>query len=61
MPRIGITGHSNLTDATEKVVHQALQSLLLQYSSSDLVGITCLARGADQPLRPGCVGLGRHT
>lgn len=47
MPRIGITGHSNLTDATEKVVYEALRNLLLK-TPSELIGLTCLARGADQ-------------
>lgn len=48
MPRIGITGHSNLTEATENVVHEALRGSLRQHPASDLVGVTCLARGADQ-------------
>lgn len=48
MPRIGITGHSNLTEATESVVYEVLRDELGQHPSSDLVGVTCLARGADQ-------------
>lgn len=47
MPRIGITGHSNLTDTTEELVYEVLCNLLQQYSS-ELVGVSCLARGADQ-------------
>lgn len=48
MPRIGITGHMNLTPATEKLVSAALHDLLAPYADSDLVGVSCLARGADQ-------------
>lgn len=47
MPRIGVTGHSNLTDATEKLVYEALEDLL-RHLSGEVTGVTCLARGADQ-------------
>lgn len=46
MPRIGITGHSNLTPGTSALVAKALQTALR--GSRDLVGVTCLAPGADQ-------------
>jgi len=45
--RVGVTGHSNLTEATEQLVYDALWDLLGRYDG-DLVGVTCLARGADQ-------------
>lgn len=48
MPRIGITGHMNLTPATEKLVTAALREVLAPYTDGDLVGVSCLARGADQ-------------
>lgn len=48
MPRIGITGHMNLTPATEKLVTAALYELLTLYESTNLVGVNCLARSADQ-------------
>lgn len=48
MPRIGITGHMNLTPATEDLVTAALRELLTPYANADLVGVSCLARGADQ-------------
>lgn len=48
MPCIGITGHMNLTEATEKIVYEALCEALRQRAPSGLVGVTCLARGADQ-------------
>lgn len=47
MTRIGITGHSNLTDQTADLVHAALRDALTPYAA-ELVGVTCLARGADQ-------------
>jgi hypothetical protein len=45
--RIGITGHSNLTDATAELVAGELREIL-EGQRDDLVGVTCLARGADQ-------------
>ncbi|WP_374194986.1 hypothetical protein [Amycolatopsis sp. 195334CR] len=48
MPRIGITGHSNLTAATVPLVADALRTALAGHPGSDLVGVSCLARGADQ-------------
>lgn len=47
MPRVGVTGHFNLADATEKLVYEALENLLRQLSG-EVTGVTCLARGADQ-------------
>lgn len=48
MPRIGITGHMNLTPATEDLVSSALRESLAPYVGDGLVGVSCLARGADQ-------------
>jgi hypothetical protein len=48
VPRIGVTGHTNLTEATIKLVYAALRDLLAPNASEGLVGVTCLARGADQ-------------
>ena len=46
MPRIGITGHANLTARTRALVAGEIRGLLRPYR--DLVGVTCLAPGADQ-------------
>lgn len=48
MPRIGITGHSNLSAPTIPLVEDAIRSALASTPAGDLVGVTCLARGADQ-------------
>lgn len=48
MPRIGITGHSNLTPASVPLVAEHIRSALDVHQPGDLVGLTCLARGADQ-------------
>lgn len=47
MPRIGITGHANLTPDTVPLVTAVLREALGRIDSP-LVGVTCLARGADQ-------------
>ncbi|MCX2729858.1 hypothetical protein OOZ19_06375 [Saccharopolyspora sp. NFXS83] len=44
--RIGITGHTNLTRATARLVSKALEAELAGHA--DVVGMSCLARGADQ-------------
>ncbi|MGH3548385.1 MAG: hypothetical protein ACRDQU_09795 [Pseudonocardiaceae bacterium] len=48
MARIGITGHSNLTVETASLVADALLAEVAAHSSDGLVGVSCLARGADQ-------------
>jgi len=45
--RIGITGHSNLAPSSEPVVTQALTTVLAD-TPPPLIGVSCLARGADQ-------------
>lgn len=46
--RIAVTGHMNLTPDTEHLVYGAVMAELASYAGSDgLVGISCIARGAD--------------
>lgn len=47
MPRIGITGHSKLTPGSIPLVADALRDELTAHPAP-LVGLSCLARGADQ-------------
>ncbi|MGH3939669.1 MAG: hypothetical protein ACRDTG_13770 [Pseudonocardiaceae bacterium] len=58
MLRIGVTGHTNLTAATEEMVYEALRRVLLPYLSYELVGVSCLARGSDQLFAQAVVDLG---
>lgn len=48
MTRIGITGHSKLTPESVPLVSKALANALAPYTGGGLVGVSCLARGADQ-------------
>lgn len=48
MTRIGITGHSNLTADSVPLVRRALDEALKPYVDELLIGVSCLARGADQ-------------
>jgi hypothetical protein len=48
LAHIGVTGHANLTGTTVPIVADAIRAELRSYRSADLVGVTCLARGADQ-------------
>jgi hypothetical protein len=48
LPRIGITGHTNLSTRTAYLVAEHIRDALADHSAVELVGLTCLARGADQ-------------
>lgn len=48
MARIGITGHSDLTAETVPLVADGIRSVLAGHRPGELVGVTCLASGADQ-------------
>lgn len=48
MPRIGVTGHAALSGPTATRVADALRAVLSTRPVAGLVGVTCLARGADQ-------------
>jgi hypothetical protein len=45
--RIGITGHRDLTASTSRAVDAVLRDLLAVHADG-LIGVTCLAAGADQ-------------
>ncbi len=57
MTVVGVTGHSNLTDRTVELVGEALRQVLEPHAEG-LVGLTCLARGADQVFADVVLGLG---
>ncbi|MGH8903920.1 MAG: hypothetical protein ACRDYA_20145 [Egibacteraceae bacterium] len=59
MSRIGITGHSNLPSTTDALVDKALRGALTRFASDQpLVGVTCLAEGADQIFARAVLDLG---
>lgn len=43
--RISVTGHMNITSATAELVRAAITELIAD--TPDLVGVSCIARGAD--------------
>jgi hypothetical protein len=48
MPRIAVTGHMNLASGTIALVRTAIDTELNQFTDDEeLIGISCLARGAD--------------
>src|SRR6266545_2900537 len=57
--RIGIVGHQGLPSATRELVSTALQDLLARYGDG-IVGITCLADGADQLFARTVLALGNE-
>jgi len=46
--RIGVTGHINLAAGTAVLVRRALAAYLAGLPATKIVGVTCLAAGADQ-------------
>lgn len=59
MPRIGITGHTNLTPASFPLVADAVRVTLTDHApDTELAGVTCLARGADQVFAHAVLDLG---
>ncbi len=47
LPRIAITGHTNLTADSVPLVYKAVTGALAPYAGHELTGISCIARGAD--------------
>jgi hypothetical protein len=45
--RVGITGHRGLNAAATALIDAAIRSALQDRAGADLVGVTCLADGAD--------------
>jgi len=58
MTVIGVTGHSNISESSVALVANEIREILKPYAESDLVGITCLARGADQIFAQAVLDLG---
>lgn len=46
--RVGVTGHRSLPPATARLVTDALRAWLARRAANGVVGLTCLATGADQ-------------
>ncbi len=47
MTRLAITGHRGLPRSTERLVEAALRAEVARYVGGELVGLSCLADGAD--------------
>lgn len=58
MTTIGITGHASLSDSTIDLVSGAIRDVLRPYANDELIGLTCLARGADQIFAQAVLDLG---
>jgi hypothetical protein len=56
--RIGVTGHRLLSERTSRLVEEALVDRLARLAGESLVGITCLAEGADQLFAQAVLRLG---
>lgn len=47
LPVVGVTGHMNLTTPTVPLVEHEIRSELAAYDPEDLIGVSCIAEGAD--------------
>lgn len=47
MTRLAVTGHRALPEHTERLVDTALRAEVARHSGSELVGLSCIADGAD--------------
>ncbi|MFC9875842.1 winged helix-turn-helix transcriptional regulator [Nocardia salmonicida] len=56
--RIGVTGHTNITADTVPIVRAAIADLIA--GTPNLVGISCLARGADSVFAEAVLDAGGH-
>jgi hypothetical protein len=45
--RLGVTGHMNLTEPTQDLVRERIREYLSTIDSQALVGVSCIAAGAD--------------
>src|SRR5262249_27159442 len=50
--RLAVTGHRGLPQQTERLVDAALRAEISKHVGSELVGLSCLADGADAPFAP---------
>ncbi|MBE9498291.1 hypothetical protein AN217_01345 [Streptomyces qinglanensis] len=47
MTTLAVTGHMDLTDEAVPLVRAALDRVLADYEPTDLVGVSCIAKGSD--------------
>lgn len=57
MTVIGVTGHTNITNATTRLVRAEIVDIL-ESKPGDITGLTCLARGADQSFADAVIDVG---
>jgi hypothetical protein len=58
LPRFGITGHVNLTPDSIPLVYRAIVDVLTPYADGALIGLSCIARGADSIFAEAILDLG---
>lgn len=59
MTTIAVTGHMDLTEDTVPLVRAALDDLLKPYGDDgDLIGVSCIAKGADSLFAEAVLGVG---
>ncbi|MFI1257661.1 hypothetical protein ACH4U6_28290 [Streptomyces netropsis] len=60
MTTIAVTGHMDLTEQTVGLVRSALRDILGEHGNGRLVGLSCIARGADSLFAEAVLDAGGH-
>lgn len=58
MPRIAVTGHMNISSESVPLVRESIVTELSRYDGESIVGISCIARGADSMFAGAVLELG---
>ncbi|MFD8871122.1 hypothetical protein ACFV1F_43465 [Streptomyces sp. NPDC059590] len=58
MTTIAVTGHMDLTEDSVPLVREELDRILAAYEPSDLVGVSCIARGSDSVFADAVLAVG---
>ncbi|MEU5107438.1 hypothetical protein AB0H07_35105 [Streptomyces sp. NPDC021354] len=58
MTTIAVTGHMDLTEDSVPLVRKELDRILAAYEPSDLVGVSCIARGSDSVFADAVLAVG---
>ncbi|UED87429.1 hypothetical protein [Streptomyces profundus] len=58
MTTFAVTGHMDLTDGTVPLVRAALRELLAPHEAAEVVGVSCIAAGADSLFAEAVLDLG---
>ncbi|WP_406168855.1 hypothetical protein [Streptomyces sp. NBC_00996] len=60
MTTFAVTGHMDLAEPSTELVRGALRNLLAEHADETLIGVSCIARGADSLFAEALLDVGGH-